>query len=115
MANKSVLTLICLGTALIQTTSAPAADPLEPGLIGEYFQMQGALDDFPAIEKNRKPTLRRIDKDINFASTLEAFPGTKLEDDFYVRWTGILKVPKDGRYKFFLNSDDGSRLFLDGK
>src|SRR5262245_34772825 len=96
-------------------SSAYAADELKPGLVGEYFQMQGSLDDFPAIEKNRKPTLQRVDKDINFASTLEAFRGTKLVDDFYVRWTGVLRVPKDGRYTFYLESDDGSRLFLDGQ
>src|SRR5215471_599157 len=102
------------GIVLI-TTTAFAADRLEPGLIGEYYQMEGTLDDFPTIAPDRKPTLQRVDKDINFASTLEAFPGTKLVDNFYVRWTGVLKTPKDGRYTFYLNSDDGSRLFVDGK
>ncbi|HYR45021.1 MAG TPA: PA14 domain-containing protein [Terriglobia bacterium] len=97
------------------TTAATAAERLEPGLTGEYFQMEGSLDDFPKIEASRKPSLQRVDKEINFESTLEAFPGTKLMDNFYVRWTGLLKIAKDGRYKFFLNSDDGSRLFIDGK
>src|SRR5882672_4423100 len=77
--------------------------------------MDGTLDDFPSIGSDRKPTLQRMDEDINFASTLEAFPGTKLVDNFYVRWTGVLRIPKEGRYKSYLNSDDGSRLFLDGK
>jgi len=95
--------------------SARAADNLEPGLSGEYFQMDGSLEDFPSIPANRQPTLRRIDKDIDFASTLEAFRGTKLLDNFYIRWTGVLQVPKAGLYKFYLNSDDGSRLFVDGK
>jgi hypothetical protein len=36
-------------------------------------------------------------------------------DYFFVRWTGNLRVPKDGKYTFFLESDDGSRLFIDGK
>src|SRR4051812_17239679 len=91
---------------LIATTTILAQDRLEPGLTGEYFQMEGSLDDFPTIAAGRQPTLQRIDKDINFASTLEAFPGTKLVDNFYVRWTGVLKAPKDGLYTFFLNSDD---------
>src|SRR6267378_1736100 len=106
-----------LSFALILLIAGPvfAADQLEPGLTGEYFQMEGTLEDFPTIGPDRKPTLQRVDKDINFASTVEAFPGTKLVDNFYVRWTGVLKTPKDGRYKFYLDSDDGSRLFVDGK
>ncbi len=31
------------------------------------------------------------------------------------RWIGDLIVPKTGTYEFFINSDDGSRLFLDGR
>jgi hypothetical protein len=104
-----------LAGIIFASLGALAAGGADPGLVGEYFQMEGTLEDFPTIEPTRKPTLARVDKDINFASTLEAFPGTKLMDNFYVRWTGLIKIPKDARYKFFLNSDDGSRLFLDGK
>jgi len=116
MPNASIKrTATLLAGILSITTSAFAEDRLQPGLLGEYFQMEEGLENFPTIEPARKPTLRRTDKDINFASTTEAFPGTKLVDNFYVRWTGVLKTPKDGSYKFYLNSDDGSRLFVDGK
>jgi hypothetical protein len=107
--------LLVLPLALFGIDRGSAAESLQPGLIGEYFQMEGPLDDFPNIGTARKPTLRRVDKDINFESTVDAFPGTKLVDNFYVRWTGVIKAPKDGRYKFYLNSDDGSRLSIDGK
>jgi hypothetical protein len=110
VAQKTTLLFTGL---LFATTGAFAANPLEPGLIGQYYQMEGRVEDFPTIGPGRKPTLQRVDKDINFASTTEVFPGTTLVDNFYVRWIGVLKVPKDGRYKFYLNSDDGSRLFID--
>src|SRR5438270_5665624 len=100
---------------LLVTAPAFGADNVEPGLIGEYYQMQATLEDFPALGSGRKPEVRRVDKNINIESTLEAIPGTKLVDNFYVRWTGVLKVPKNGSYKFYLNSDDGSRLLIDGK
>jgi hypothetical protein len=29
-------------------------------------------------------------------------------------WTGRIGIPKDGEYKFWLNSDDGSKLWIDG-
>ncbi|HVY68851.1 MAG TPA: PA14 domain-containing protein [Verrucomicrobiae bacterium] len=95
--------------------SARAEDKLEPGLVGEYFQLESGLQDFPDLGASRKPDLQRVDKDINFASTTEAFPGTKMVDNFYIRWTGRLRVGKAGAYTFTLESDDGSRLFIDGK
>ena len=35
-------------------------------------------------------------------------------DYFAMRFTATLDVPADGRYEFFTNSDDGSRLKIDG-
>ncbi len=92
-----------------------AADNLEPGLIGEYFDIGSALDDFPNVPEDRKPSVKRVDKNINFESTQDGFHGTDLVEYFYVRWTGKMRVPKNGNYTFFLESDDGSRLFIDGK
>ena len=37
------------------------------------------------------------------------------QSDFGFVFTGFLKVPADGDYKFSLDSDDGSRLIVDGK
>jgi hypothetical protein len=37
------------------------------------------------------------------------------EDDFSVRWEGILRVPATDEYVFYLGSDDGSRLSLGGE
>lgn len=36
------------------------------------------------------------------------------ENGFGYRFSGNLRVPKDGRYVFFTNSDDGSMLYIDG-
>jgi hypothetical protein len=100
--------------ALTLTACAAAEKTLQPGLTGRYYQMTNELQDFPAIPAGKKPDVERVDKQINFAATLEAFPGTKLVDNFYVVWTGKIRIPADGAYTFFLESDDGSRLFIDG-
>lgn len=100
--------------AAVFLMSAKAADDLKPGLIGEYFDIGVALDDFPKVD-DKKPVVRRIDKELNWNATAEKFAGTELEDHFYVRWTGVLRIPKDGTYTFFSESDDGSRLWVDGK
>jgi PA14 domain-containing protein len=94
----------------------PTQDPpdLVPGLIGEYFDIGEDLTDFPSVD-NRKPKLRKIDKRVAFASTKDEFNRSGLKDFFYVRWMGVLRVPKDGRYRFYTESDDGSRLYVGGK
>jgi putative heme-binding domain-containing protein len=42
-------------------------------------------------------------------------PQLQQRDQFALRFTGNLSVPKSGKYTFFLSSDDGSRLYLDDK
>jgi hypothetical protein len=105
--------LLLLAACLAAGTTA-AESALQPGLTGRYYQMTNGLQDFPTIPTDKKPDVERVDKQINFAATREAFPGTKLMDNFYVVWTGKIRIPADGAYTFFLESDDGSRLFIDG-
>ncbi|MBI3852380.1 MAG: hypothetical protein HY298_19155 [Verrucomicrobia bacterium] len=100
---------------LFAVSRCAAAEDLQPGLTGEYFDIGTSLEDFPRIPDDKKPVVSRVDKTINFESTQEGFHGTSLVDFFYIRWTGKIRVPKDGNYTFFLESDDGSRLFVDGK
>ena len=70
---------------------APAAE-LEPGLVGEYFDLGAAVEEFPKLE-GKKPALKRVDKTINFRSTGPTFPGTKLDNRFAIRWSGKIKLP----------------------
>jgi hypothetical protein len=88
-------------------------EELKPGLVGEYHHTGERIQDFPVLEPGAKPRFKRVDKRIDFDRTVGPFHGTKLVDDFYVRWTGIVRVPKPGKWKFLTVSDDGSRLLLD--
>ncbi len=77
----------------------------EHGLKGEYFNNRNLQG---------KPTLIRIDKQINFQ--WGGSPGNSINsDDFSVRWTGWLIPPVSGTYQLAITSDDGVRLFIDGK
>jgi hypothetical protein len=105
--------LTAFGSGAYSQESAP--EERKPGLIAEFFNIGKPMEEFPTVAVERKPDLRRIDRQINFEQTSETFPGTQMSDHFYVRWTGKIKIPRDGKYTFFTESDDGSRLWIDGK
>ncbi|HTN77273.1 MAG TPA: PA14 domain-containing protein, partial [Pirellulaceae bacterium] len=42
-------------------------------------------------------------------------PQRKEADGFALRFTGMVQVPKSGKYTFYIASDDGSRIYVDGK
>ena len=105
-----LLVVLCVAAFGRLAAAAEAA----PGLWGEYFALDTSVEDFPKLE-GKKQTLKRMDKTIDFRSNGPTFPGTKLDNHFAIRWTGTIKIPKDGHYTFFLESDDGSRLLIDGK
>jgi fibro-slime domain-containing protein len=109
--RNAALAFSVLSSVLV--AAAVAAPPLEPGLVGEYFALEGELADFPDLPTGLKPTLVRVDRQVNFVEG--AFAATKLSSNFYARWTGALKVEKPGRYTLGTRSDDGSRLFINNK
>ncbi|MDB5176123.1 MAG: hypothetical protein JWM81_981 [Candidatus Saccharibacteria bacterium] len=59
--------------------------------------------------------LSRIDKTINF-SFGTGTPGAPVKaDNFSARWTGRIRAPKTETYTFQTKTDDGVRLWIDGK
>ncbi len=89
-------------------------DDLVPGLIAEYWSIGSEIDDFPDLA-GRKPDLRRVEKEINAESVDGAFNDSEFEEFFATRWSGVIRLPADGTVTFFLESDDGSKLWIDGK
>jgi hypothetical protein len=112
--KRILVALLAFSLMTIGMGKTFAGEELEPGLKCDVFDMGGAVEDFPDV-KDKKATVTKIDKTINVDSTDDKWPGTELTDHFYIRWTGVIKIEKDGKYKFYTESDDGSRVFIDGK
>ncbi len=49
------------------------------------------------------------------ASETVAIPAGLPEEDIGAVFTGVIDVPRRGAYRFWLSSDDGSRLWIDGE
>ena len=114
MGFRSIIALAATSVILVLPSWGQEKAKLKSGLLGEYYKIGEDIDDFPSFAK-RKPTFVRIDAEINFELAKAEFGDTKVVDNFYVRWTGLIRIPKNAVYKFYTESDDGSRLFIDGK
>ncbi len=124
-ARLSGLVLILLATpragrgAEIEETPEATA----PGLVASYYRLTGGelfgwchtLDTFPDVLADQKPVLARVETTPEIIATAERLPDTKLLDNFYVRWSGKIRIARDDVYIFSTSSDDGSRLYIDGK
>jgi len=76
------------------------------GLLGEYFNN---------IDLKGEPVLKRVDKQIGFDWQERApAPGLAI-DNFSVRWTGKLVPSANRDIDLVMMSDDGMRIWLDGK
>jgi len=100
---------------LLLTVLAAGAAELNPGLVGAYYRV-GDGTTFPAVDALGKPVLVRVERQIDFSDEGEGeFHGTRLIENFYARWIGVLTVTKAGTYGFATTSDDGSRLTIGDK
>jgi putative heme-binding domain-containing protein len=90
---------------LADARSVDAAEPLRV----DYFEAQVESVPIETLAKLQPVASGPAD---SFSLDL---PLIRRRDAFALRFTGSLQVPRDGRYTFFSNSDDGSRVYIDGK
>jgi GH43 family beta-xylosidase len=74
-----------------------------PGLLAEYF------------DGYSERALVRVEPGVDHLWDDGGPGGTIGKDHFSVRWSGTLTVPKTGKYKIAIESDDGVRLYFDEK
>lgn len=110
--TAAVLAVLLASPALAGRTPG---EELRPGLVGEYYSLGAPIQGFPEIGEGRKPDYKRVDRRICFEATDQGFGNTRLTDYFFVRWTGLVRAPRDGKYRFFTETDDGSRLWVGGR
>ncbi len=103
--------LLCLFIAAMALALfiAPAAHAGESrGVRAEYFNWSGSPV-FPATAA----AVDRVENNISvYSSTASPAPGVG-PDNYMVRYTGYLLIPTTGAYTFQVETDDGSRLYID--
>ncbi len=112
--KHNVRLITAIGAPLTETSSvtipwirlSTGGASSDTGLNAEYFANTNLSGD---------PAVKRRDPDINFEwNNVSPAPGVPAQN-YSVRWTGELVPPVDGDYRLGIDTDGGSRLFLDGK
>jgi len=86
---------------------------LGKGVKEEVFYFGHKIRSFN-IRGRRPNTVRRVNN-VNYGNTGGRWRGFRQNERFAVRWTGFLVIHRAGVYRLALQSDDGSRLFIDNR
>ena len=84
-----------------------------PGLRAEFRKTAGnlqAMPDFDAFE----PFCVSVAETVDCGNTTWPEAVVRRADNFTCRMTGFIRIQESGRYTFFVTSDDGSELSIDG-
>lgn len=87
-----------------------------PGLKAEFFDYTTSLAALPDLT-GKVADVTRTDSQINYAATATAWTGldSRFVDTFASRHTGMINISTAGNYTFYLASNEGSKLWLDGQ
>ena len=87
------------------------------GLLAEYFDNNGVSYNVSTMVNlsGRTPDFSRHEPNIDWPSTTNLWTGldSRFLDYWSARHTGIIHIPSDGNWTFYLISDDGSKLWID--
>lgn len=90
----------------------PADSPtsVASGTMVQYYDLD-ALSELPDFD-TLTPIGEEVLADINLASTNGVFAGSGLSDDVGAVFEGLIEVPITTNYTLYVESDDGSRLYV---
>ncbi|DAC48956.1 MAG TPA: TIGR03790 family protein [Candidatus Poseidoniales archaeon] len=89
------------------------------GVYGEYFDNDGisfSSSSMPSLI-DRSPDRIQIEPHLNRGPSYNAYPGLddRFKSDWGARFSGLIDIPETGNWTFFINSDDGSELWVNGE
>ena len=102
--------------AEINTVCTQESGYLKQGIYSEFFDNQGVSFNSATMPSliDRVPDYVRLESTLGYSSSNNPYPG--LDDRFKVDWggrfSGLIDVPYSGNWTFYINSDDGSALWI---
>ena len=88
------------------------------GIFAEYFDNEGVSFNTGSMPSliDRVPDHTRIEASLQYGVTYSAYPGLddRFKNNWGARFSGLINIPDSGNWTFYLTSDDGSEMWLDG-
>ncbi|MFN2310291.1 MAG: PA14 domain-containing protein, partial [Gammaproteobacteria bacterium] len=115
-----VVTVLGFSVGVIQMTQTVNSEiqranySFNSGLQGSYFVLPNGVSELSEIDFDRAPDATGVVSALDHAKSDTPFWEGGPTDKFAARYTGALQVETAGTYTFYLTSDDGSALSLDG-
>jgi uncharacterized protein (TIGR03790 family) len=104
--------------ASLRTACEQDSGEMMQGIYGEYFDNAGLSINAATMPTliDRIPDRVQIEPDLNHGASNNAYLGldNRFKQDWGARFSGLIDIPASGNWTFFINSDDGSELWLDG-
>ncbi|MDF3605839.1 PA14 domain-containing protein [Paracoccus sp. DMF-8] len=101
-------------TAMMTATSGTPMTRMQ-GLRAEYLTLEAAAASLSQIDFNGNKTATGHVNSLAWSRESASFWDGGRTDLFAARFVGDLNVQTGGRYTFYLTSDDGSALYIDGR
>ena len=112
------ITFLCSSSLLAGTADFGTKNPGLINLKGTIYYLSDETTEMPPEIEKRKPqgVIYTEKLDIPLRDFTEGFPGvTGRFEWFGLLYTGTFEIVKPGLYKWRIESDDGSRLWIDGR
>lgn len=91
---------------------------LKPGLLAEYFDNEGVSFSTASMPDliDRTPEHTRIETSLAYSSSGNAYPGLddRFKNNWGARFSGLIDIQETGNWTFYLDTDDGSELWVNG-
>ena len=89
---------------------------LQPGVFAEYFDNEGVSFSSASMPDliDRTPDHVRLESELAYSSSGNPYPGLddRFKNNWGARFSGLINIPEAGNWTFYLNSDDGSELWI---
>ncbi|SDI61736.1 PA14 domain-containing protein [Lutimaribacter saemankumensis] len=103
------------GGTVISDSGDVAAGGIQTGLNASFFALAKHVRSLSQIDFDATPDATMVVDALDYTRTNDAFWDGGAANKFAAQYTGFLNVETAGTYTFFLTSDDGSALYLDGE
>jgi hypothetical protein len=111
--KKLTITINCLETQ--QTINGKLYQPLESSIDEQSLVVNGLIGSYYSDTNLTVKVADRIDSQIDIDSSKTQFPEGIDPQQYSVTWQGYLVPTETGEHTIFTQTDDGVRLYIDGK